>query len=135
MSDKEVTRQYRIQQWAAAIQDQKASGLTIAQWCNEHQVSRYQFFYRQKVVRKVMSADLEKYMESTFAVPARIDGNTIVTRKPEQPVSFEALPASALPEKTGVSLRLQYGSSIIEVSNDASDRILSLLREVILHAE
>ena len=63
MTDREFTRQYRIHQWAAAIQDQKTSGLTIAQWCDEHEVSRYQFFYRQKVVRKAL-ADSRNWMKA-----------------------------------------------------------------------
>ena len=126
MTDREFTRQYRIHQWAAAIQDQKTSGLTIAQWCDEHEVSRYQFFYRQKVVRKALADSREL---------SDLAENVVDAAGKSQPISFAALPANALPDPSGVALRLRRGSSVVEVSNDASDRILSLLREVILHAE
>ena len=47
-----VTRQFRLQQWAEALRDHKESGLTVMEWCRLHNVSKYQYYYRQKEVRK-----------------------------------------------------------------------------------
>ena len=47
-----VTRQFRLQQWAEALRDHKESGLTVMEWCRLHNVSKYQFYYRQREVRK-----------------------------------------------------------------------------------
>ena len=45
-----VTRQFRLQQWAEALRDHKESGLTVMEWCRRHNVSKYQFYYRQREV-------------------------------------------------------------------------------------
>ena len=42
-----VTRQFRLQQWAEALRDHKESGLTVMEWCRRHNVSKYQYYYRQ----------------------------------------------------------------------------------------
>ena len=46
-----VIRQFRLQQWAEALRDHKESGLTVMEWCRLHNVSKYQYYYRQLEVR------------------------------------------------------------------------------------
>ena len=136
MKDKDLTRKYRIQQWAKAIQDQKSSGMSIDQWCTAHNVSRDQFFYRQRVVKKALASDLEAHLQEKAALPLVTESSAPTDRNPEHSISFAQVPAAVLTGKHGgVALRLQYGRSTIEISNEASDRILSMLCEVILHAE
>ena len=54
MSNNNLRKQYRLQNWMEAIRDQKASGLSIRQWCEQHHVTKYQFYYRQRAVRAAM---------------------------------------------------------------------------------
>ena len=51
-----VTRQFRLQQWAEALRDHKESGLTVMEWCRLHNVSKYQFYYRQREVSAFCAA-------------------------------------------------------------------------------
>ena len=38
MTDKAKIRQLQIRQWSADIEEQKASRLTVGQWCEEHEL-------------------------------------------------------------------------------------------------
>lgn len=137
MSDKNLRKQYRLQSWLEAIRDQKSSGLTIGQWCEQHQVTKYQFYYRQRAVRAAMAESLEEHAAgnhsqtalacSDFREPASCQKRESLPAKAD----FVQVPQSFIPEPAGAAMRIRRGNVILEISNDASDRILSILREVI----
>lgn len=134
-----LTRQYRIRQWIEAIRDQKASGLTIKKWCEQNSVTKYQFYYRQRVVRSLMADALEEHLDSnTTAVACATSVKSAPAIKAYRKTDNEFVPvppAYMQPETAGAVMRIRHGASTIEISNDASDRILTMLREVILHAD
>ena len=146
MTDKTQNRQFRIRQWADAIKDQQSSGLTVDQWSAAHEVTRYQFYYRQRVVRKELAScpdfpaqdnpemanrrddpaacGVEREPQAAFAeLPAAVFPSSVIPAAPEPAAAGEAVPV----------LRLRSGRSILEVSNDASERILGFLREMVMH--
>ncbi len=55
MDTRLATRQLRIQHWAAIIQDRKASGLKVDDYCQDHGLSRDAYYYW---LRKVKEAAL-----------------------------------------------------------------------------
>ncbi len=87
-----VTRQFRLQQWAEALRDHKESGLTVMEWCRLHNVSKYQFYYRQREVRKhaaqflalqPVQADKPAFVEVSHALrsqPAAPDTDPVLSR-------------------------------------------------------
>ncbi|SFR74467.1 Transposase, partial [[Clostridium] aminophilum] len=40
-----ATSQIRLQNWVAIIRDQKSSGLTIKDYCQEHDLSQNAYYY------------------------------------------------------------------------------------------
>ena len=52
-----VTKNMRLSQWADVIRDCKASGLTIAAYCREHNISRSTYFYWQREIKKAAIAE------------------------------------------------------------------------------
>lgn len=46
-----IRDEYRQVQWAAAIQERKASGLTNKEYCIQHGLSEKSFYYWQKKLR------------------------------------------------------------------------------------
>ena len=135
MSERDLARQFRLQQWAAAIREQKASGMTIDQWCEAHSVGRHQYFYRQRAVRKAMAGMLEEKPAVGQTMPVASKSTLPIIEDSTPDVRFTPVPAEMLAPKPGAVMRIQRGGTMIELSNDVSDRILSFLREVILHAE
>lgn len=141
MGSNNLRKQYRLQNWIEAIRDQKASGLSIRQWCEQHHVTKYQFYYRQRAVRAAMA---DAVNEQNFQTGS-LAGLTIPASSRALPSSkkvstsakpdFVEVPRNFAPASGGAVMRVRRGSVVLEVSNDASDRVLSLLREVILDAD
>lgn len=45
MNPKLATSQIRLKNWAAIIQDRKQSGLSVNDYCSQHQLSRDAYYY------------------------------------------------------------------------------------------
>lgn len=117
-----VTRQFRLQQWAEALRDHKESGLTVMEWCRLHNVSKYQFYYRQREVRKhaaqflalqPVQADKPAFVEVSHALrsqPAVPDPDPVLSR---------------------VTACIRAGNADIFVSDETSEELLAkILRAV-----
>ena len=52
-----VTKNVRLKQWSSIIQDCKASGLKVDDYCSEHNISRNSYYYW---LRKIKEAAIEQ---------------------------------------------------------------------------
>ena len=59
----QLTTTVRHQSWTQMIQAQKASGLSIKQWCLENHISENCFFYRQRRLRDCAGEALHQFVE------------------------------------------------------------------------
>ena len=97
-----VTKNVRLQQWASIIQDCKASGLKVDDYCTEHNISRNSYYYW---LRKVKEAAIEQ-SGSLFA---------------EVNPSF----AAVMPEYSPASsMSICLGDAVIHVNEGASLQLL-----------
>ena len=46
-----TVKQFRHRSWAAMIQEQAESGLTVREWCRQNSISTKGFYYRRKQVQ------------------------------------------------------------------------------------
>ena len=60
MKTNAIAKQYQLNEWAQAIKAQKASGLTIENWCHENNVTKAAFYYRLRKVRQTYLENLEE---------------------------------------------------------------------------
>ena len=51
MSTKTLLHQARLNEWAVRITDQKSSGLSVTEWCQQNNLSKYKFFYWQHLLK------------------------------------------------------------------------------------
>ena len=73
MKPTEVKQEYQLQIWSSMIQEQKASGLSIKNWCMENGVSENSYYYRLRKIRQTACAALEQMKETTIAeIPAQV---------------------------------------------------------------
>ena len=59
MTSKEKIHQRHLNEWAARFADQKASGLTVKQWCEQNNFTIHTYNYwkhilKEKIVSKVL---------------------------------------------------------------------------------
>lgn len=52
MDTKLATKQFRINQWMAIIQDRIDSGMKVDDYCNEHHLSKNAYYYWLKKIRE-----------------------------------------------------------------------------------
>ena len=45
MSSKSIIDQAKLANWASLFSDQKASGLSVTEWCLQNNISKNKFFY------------------------------------------------------------------------------------------
>lgn len=64
MTVKEVTRQYRLEQWREIIQDRIKSGLKVDEYCQQNNISRHAYFYWLHLIR------IEELNKTVNPVPA-----------------------------------------------------------------
>lgn len=49
-----VAKQYRLMEWANMIRDcnSRPAGMTVGEWCEQHSITKCDYYYRMKMVRK-----------------------------------------------------------------------------------
>ena len=52
MNTKLATSQIRLKNWAAIIQDRKQSGLSVNDYCSQHQLSRDAYYYWLRKIKE-----------------------------------------------------------------------------------
>lgn len=70
-----VAKQYRLHEWAAMIKDcnARSQGVTIQQWCEEHCITRANYYYRLREVRKACLNEISYQNETKEIVPVPME--------------------------------------------------------------
>lgn len=109
----EISKQYRHKQWALAIHEQKQSGLPIDEWCRQNGLSRYQFYYRQREVRKTFAQAATRELAGQDAL--------------ECPTFAEIKPGRRLavsPDADSIAAVIHTAGTEILLTNAASDELI-----------
>lgn len=98
-----VARQYRLQEWATQIQDCKnrPSDMTVAQWCDQHDITTANYYYRQGEVRKALLSSVGQpseeqsgqsipFVDISDAAASRM--HHMIKKRPVRLRSFTAVP-------------------------------------------
>ena len=121
MNTKEVTRQYRLNQWIQIIQECRSSGETISSWCAAHNVKPQSYYYWLKIVRTAACESLPVVGENTQPiVPVKISSSITAGSTVQESSSHITL------QMGSVTLGLHNGASIALIENTL--KALSLVR-------
>jgi hypothetical protein len=52
MSTKSLLHQAKLNEWAVRFAEQKASGLSVTEWCRQNNLSQYKFFYWKRLLKE-----------------------------------------------------------------------------------
>ncbi len=52
MSTNSMLHQAKLNEWASRFIEQKASGLSVSEWCRQNNQSRYKFFYWKRLLKE-----------------------------------------------------------------------------------
>lgn len=111
MNTREVTHNYRMNQWTEIIKECRSSGQTVSSWCAEHNINPKSYYYW---LRRVREAACE-------ALPSLSDGNDAIV-----PVNFSIDAARRIPKNQEASpgILLRFGSVTLELYNNTSPALI-----------
>ena len=68
-----VAEQCRLREWAAQIRDcqSRPSGMSVVEWCACHGITKADYYYRLRRVRKACLETIQTKMPAQQAVPVR----------------------------------------------------------------
>ncbi|SDD73102.1 IS66 family insertion sequence element accessory protein TnpA [Sporomusa acidovorans] len=111
MNTREVTRQYRLNQWIEIIQECRSSGQTISSWCAAHNIKLQSYYYWLKIVRTAACESLPVVGENTQSiVPVKISSSITA--------------GSPTVQESSSHITLQMGSVTLALHNGASTALI-----------
>jgi hypothetical protein len=120
MESNKVQRQYLLSKWATIIQECRATGMSVKDWCLENNVNKDQYFYWQRKIRKQLCASVEnsnsaKDPSITFAQVQLTNSRNESLQK----VSFSA------------EMIVNVGGCQLQINNDTSPKLLETVLKVL----
>ena len=94
------------------LREQKESGLSVKEWCQERGLAEHIYYYRLRKLRQVACTALEK----------------------AQPIQLAEVPLAPKPEEPHAKLRLTTKAGTLEIM-DADRSVLDQVLKAMLHAE
>lgn len=115
-----VARQYRLSQWTEQIRDcqNRPDGMAVSEWCSLHGITKANYYYRLKQVRKACleTVSEEKFTQSIVPVPQEI-----------------MAPAAEAPSVSG--LDISVNGFCIHVTESTTPELLTRVLKVAAHAK
>lgn len=111
MNTREVTRNYRINQWTEIIKECRNSGQTVSAWCADHDINPKSYYYWLRCVRQA----------ACEALTSLRAGNSSIV-----PVNFPIDAAGTIPknQESSPSILLRFGSVTLELYNNTSAALI-----------
>ena len=89
MNTKLATAQIRVKNWTAIIQDRNQSGLSVKDYCAQHQLSRDSYYYWLRKVNEVLLVE-SGFVEVTQ--PKQFPVQRYVTADPNEIFASSVIP-------------------------------------------
>ena len=109
-----MATEFRLAQWAQGMQERKASGQSVADFCEARGVSRNTYFYWQRRLREAAALQLGASAEPGAGTQALVPSGWATVSAAEE----------AVPERTN-GLVLRIGGAEIEVCQGFDEALLA----------
>ena len=132
MNTKEKLHQLHLNEWAARFSEQKASGLTVRQWCDQNNYSIHTYNYWKHLLKEELASQvLPDIVPLSIPEPVSIPESAI-------PVSLAPSDNSSLTNCVIRTIRatatLTINGISIEVDSTISEEFLSTIIKAVRHA-
>jgi len=113
LNTREITRQYRLNQWTEIIRECRSSGQKISVWCTENNISIKSYYYWLKLVRTAACESL----------PALSSGSQqiVPVKMPVPLIASEPTPAV---QDSVSHIILRVGTVTVELHNGAATDLI-----------
>lgn len=130
MNARQKLHQAHLQEWAVRFADQKASGLTVRQWCDQNNLSFHTYNYWKHLLKEeVVDQTLPDIVP--LSLPALADSDSsLETSVPE----IRSIRANRSIRSNGSNIKLQINGVSIEIDTSVSEEFLTKLIRAVCHA-
>ena len=130
MNAKQKLHQVHLQEWTVRFADQKASGLTVRQWCEQNNLSFHTYNYWKHLLKEeVVDQALPDIVP--LSLPALSDSDSsLETTVPE----IRSIRANRAIRSNGSNIKLQINGVSIERDTSVSEQFLTKLIRAVCHA-
>ena len=119
-----ITHQVRAEHWAKIMNECINSGMPKTAWCRANGISEKQFFYWQRILRREAFENSQNSL-----LPETVEPQQELAPATQRAVSFTEIKLPSSSQSTDPvfhpDLVIRKGSLILEISNSASDELLS----------
>ena len=119
MDTREVTSQYRFNQWTEIVRQCRSSGQTVAVWCAENNIKPTSYYYWLRRIRKAACETLPSLRGNNPIVPVNIPDHAIETCSSDQELSSDIV--------------LRIGDVKLEIRNTASTLLIENTLRALQH--
>ena len=130
MSAKTIIQQARLNEWASRFADQKASGLTVAEWCEINAISKDLYYYwKRRVKDSLLSQALPDIVPLSLSTshPVVMDSTAVST-------PIEESHSTCTTCTTVSCARVQFNGVTIELDASAPESLICSLIKAVKYA-
>lgn len=130
MNAKQKLHQVHLQEWAIRFADQKASGLTVRQWCEQNKLSFHTYNYLKHLLKEeVVDQSLPDIVPLSLPVFSGSDSSSGTTAP-----AFPSIRAIRSIRSNNSNVKMLINGVSIEIDTAISEEFLGKLIKAVCHA-
>ena len=130
MNAKQKLHQVHLQEWAIRFADQKASGLTVRQWCEQNKLSFHTYNYWKHLLKEeVVDQSLPDIVPLSLRVFSGSDSSSGTTAP-----AFPSIRAIRSIRSNNSNVKMLINGVSIEIDTAISEEFLGKLIKAVCHA-
>ena len=130
MNAKQKLHQVHLQEWAIRFADQKASGLTVRQWCEQNKLSFHTYNYWKHLLKEeVVDQSLPDIVPLSLPVFSGSDSSSGTTAP-----AFPSIRANRSIRSNNSNVKMLINGVSIEIDIAVSEEFLGKLIKAVCHA-
>ena len=131
MSTKSMLHQAKLNEWASRFADQKASGLSVTEWCEQNNLSQYKYFYwKRQLKEEVIEQALPEIVPLTM--PSVQSPETQAAHNTSEITGATCTSCASFASNFGA--RLFINGICIELDSSANEPFIRNLIKAVRHA-
>ena len=131
MSTRSIINRAKLEAWASRFAEQKASGLTVADWCQQNNISKHSYFYwKRRLKDEAVSQALPEIVPlAVTPVPLSVNNSQVLT--PVQDQSCKSCTTCATDSCVRIHM---HDITLVELGPSASEELICRIIKAVRHA-
>ena len=130
MNAKQKLHQVHLQEWAIRFADQKASGLTVRQWCEQNKLSFHTYNYWKHLLKEEV---VEQALPDIVPLSLPVLSDSVSSLETTVP-DIRSIRANRSIRSNNSNVKMLINGVSIEIDTSVSEEFLSKLIRAVCHA-